>query len=134
MTMSLQEISEYSKANLWGPFPYQDCRELQRISKRKDGLVPELDTYFAAIAGLASGTHWQHWPLKRLQHNLDYVRRDAFGHCPALRRHRDLDQNAPELHKYLNAAETIRQELIPYLEAVITPRELASRISRGRKK
>jgi hypothetical protein len=135
MEMTLDEIKTFSKETLWGRFPYDDCHRLQSLA-RKSNIVPELDTYFSTIAGLASGSHWQQWPIKKLRRCFDYLQKDAYGHCKALSRYRDLitAHNTPELHRRLEGTNKIRQQLIPHIEAIITPRELAARISKGRNK
>jgi|SRR5579871_475707 len=136
MEMTLDEIKTFGEEILWGRFPYDDCHRVQSQADRKSNIVPELDTYFSAIAGLASGSHWQQWPTKKLRRSFDYLQKDAYDHCKALSRYRNLitAQNTPELHRLLEGTNKIRRQLIPHIEAIITPRELAARISKGRNK
>ena len=49
---------------------------MAQVNPEDDDLIPDLDVYFATIAGLASGVHGRKWSLEEVQRYLSYVKRD----------------------------------------------------------
>ena len=51
----LEILRSLYKADLFNPFPYDDCRKLlENTNDEFEDLIPSLDRYFAGVAGLCS--------------------------------------------------------------------------------
>jgi hypothetical protein len=84
----LMELNDIDAAD-GGAFPYDDCRELQRISGANASLIPDLDAYLSEIAGYRSWNKrivsWSQKKIDEVERRIDASFFDRFPTHGALR-------------------------------------------------
>jgi hypothetical protein len=103
------------------PFPYDDCRKLiEEDPLRYSALIPDLDVYFALIAGYRrSGSRILNWPLTRLEDAQHKLGRSLYERYPAYNKLRELSpERAPALVRELANAEKARKILVEVFDTV----------------
>jgi hypothetical protein len=107
------------------PFPYRDCARLLKDRPRPEGtFVPELDWYFGTVAGYShSASRLNTRSVAELQATEKFLSKGFFEHFPQLAPYRELIDEArtPDLHRDLNVAEKLRQDLLPLVLQALSP-------------
>jgi hypothetical protein len=117
--MTPEEIETTTMAELWGKFPHADCRWLQQHGGTHEGLIPDLDVYFATVVGFAmSATRLDQRQPEQLQKYLKNLRMTFFEMHPehALLEARINKQDTPELERRLRVTNIVRLEILPIME------------------
>jgi hypothetical protein len=117
--MTPEEIETTTRAELYGPFPYADCHRLQEHVAHGEYLIPDLDIYFAEIAGYgSSASRLKQRDKKQLHDSLKYLRMTFFEKHPEHRHLKEKINNrdTPELERYLRVTNTVRLEILPIIE------------------
>lgn len=118
----LAELDAMGKSEV-RPFPYEDCRSLQREDPRYAALIPDLDSYFSELAGYRSwGRRILAWPESKVE---DVRRRLEMPFGERFAAYRDLQASSAEvseLRKALETAERTRTLLLALLDQVQSER------------
>lgn len=124
--MTPEEIEKTTQAELYGPFPYADCHQLQEHVTHREYLIPDLDIYFAEVAGYgSSASRLEQREKQQLHDSLKYLRMTFFEKHPE---HRHLEEkidsgDTPELERRLRATNTVRLEILPIIERLVNEDE-----------
>jgi hypothetical protein len=114
------EIEQYFETAIKHPFPYEDCRWVVAHSNvNVEELIPDLDLYDSNIAGYASSaTKLGSRTPEQLRKGLRSLQKDFFSTFPNYASCRDsiTPERTPQLHRRLEALETIRLALLLLFE------------------
>ena len=102
------------------PFPYADCRKLQRDAKYA-ALVPDLDVYLSDLAGHRSwGKRILQWSDDKIAEVAGWLSKSFFEQFPvyAQLEWKIRPSVVPELHALLARAEKTRLTLLELLEEI----------------
>ena len=117
--MTPEEIEGLYSLSFKGPFPYRDCYWLAETVKRPDSeLIPELDSYFADIAGYASSASRLHNRTpEELQRARRILSRDLYERFPDPHVFRSYisEESTPELYRTIELAGRMRLALLGLL-------------------
>jgi hypothetical protein len=131
MSMSSQEPEHLAidlrrsfEDDMMRPFPYADCRKLVReAGKGCEGLVQDLDSYFAEIAGYcSSGRRILKWPRAKLLEVSNRLQGSFFEKHPEYKRLEPMitQHEVPELWASLNLFECNRARLLQLLSHLLS--------------
>jgi len=122
-----EQIEELYTTSFNGPFPYQDCFQLlKERNESRESLIPELDWYFATVAGYShSATRLNAKSAAELEKAEKLLSKSFFEYFPELEPYRPLidEKRTPNLHGRLQVVEKLRLGLLdlvhqPCLERV----------------
>jgi hypothetical protein len=117
-----QQVESLYQSRFRWPFPYRDCRLVARqCGVDTADLIPELDTFFAEIAGFSSSaTKLSQRPVESLRRAQFWMSRDFFERHPSLavcRDHID-EEHTPDLWRQMRVAEELRCSLLRLLDGM----------------
>jgi len=114
LELTLRETQELFR-QAEGPFPYAGCRYvLSRADPGNEDLVPDLDMYWATIAGFASSaSSVRRWPSERQAQALEATTLSFFEEHPEYERLQWYinECDTPDLLRRIETYELIRQAL-----------------------
>jgi hypothetical protein len=121
--MTAIELEELYKSRLRGRFPYDDCFWLAKQAAIKSAdLIPELDVYFADIAGFCSSasrldkrpTEQLKWGKKALKLNF-FESHSDLAHIQVF----ITPDQTPKLYEEMKYTEQARLELLSLLDTLV---------------
>ncbi len=119
-----ERIEARYKRSFLDRFPYKDCYRLQRQFPEQAGrLIPDLDQYFAYIAGYASSATGLgarpkselRTAIRRLQRCFTDIHPEHEQALNAARRTR-----TPQLYRHLRVGDALRSDLIKVMRKVVS--------------
>jgi hypothetical protein len=108
------------------PFPYEDCRLLQRKEDHQD-LIPDLDAYFYNIASHCLGIKKVlNWPIARLEASRKELSQSFFDKHPQYERLKQdiTDVYTPNLYARLRVCERLRADLTHLISKLLSRQSL----------
>jgi hypothetical protein len=120
-----ERIEELYAISFRGPFPYNDCFWLaSHLKKPSSELIPELDWYFATVAGYASSaSRLAERAPEELQAAEKLLSKDFFDYFPDLEVYRPLieAEHTPRLNERMKIVEEMRLGLLLLLREMPKP-------------
>jgi hypothetical protein len=114
------ELEELYKSRLLGRFPYDDCYWVAKQAEIESGdLIPELDTYFADIAGYcSSASRLDKRPIEQLELGKKLLKMSFFERHPSLAHIAPLitPDQTPKLYERIKYSEQARLALLDLLD------------------